>query len=143
MLRGPGCAWVAGSALGEDGIRPLRLPERFHRPGVSAHRWVWEHDLGLLPHWVLLRHSCDETNCVRLDHLVPGDHPANMADMCARGRQGGPRHRGHADIRGPAGRARAIRAVLQASGDPHHLGEVMSAGDPHRNQLTLFPAAPW
>ena len=72
---------------------------------LSAHRWVWEHDLGRLPNATLLPHTCNETNCVRLDHLIPGDHPANMADMCARGRQGGPWHRGR------AGRARAIRAA--------------------------------
>ena len=141
VLRGPACAWWLG-ALGEDGYGRFACRSGSTVRVGSAHRWVWEHDLGRLPDGVLLRHSCDETNCVRLDHLIPGEHPANMADMCARGRQGGPWHRGRADIRGLAGRARAIRAALQTGWDPQHLGEVMSAGDPNPRPAHPVPRGP-
>lgn len=137
VIRTPGCAWWRG-ALGEDGYGRFAIGAGPAARTVTAHRWVWEHDLGPLPCHRQLRHSCDETNCVRLDHLLPGTHLHNMSDMVARGRQGGCHHHGHADTRGPAGRARAIRAALADGYHPDRLTAAMLAGDPHRHQLALF-----
>ncbi len=106
---------------------------------MSAHRWLWEQDVGPLPAGVRLRHCCDETSCVRLAHLLPGSHRLNMGDMTRRGRAGSPHHHGRADIRGPAGRARAIRAALAGGYHPDRLTAAITAGEPWRQQLALFP----
>jgi len=106
---------------------------------MAAHRWLWEQDVGPLPAGVRLRHCCDETSCVRLAHLLPGSHRLNMGDMTRRGRAGGPHHHGRADIRGPAGRARAIRAALTGGYHPDRLTAAITAGEPWRHQLALFP----
>jgi hypothetical protein len=64
---------------------------------------------GRLP---VIRHTCDESACTNPSHWVLGTKADNSADYEAR------RHdplSPLADLRGPAGRARAIRdAVLQA-----------------------------
>lgn len=137
VVRTPSCAWWKG-ALGEDGYGRYAIGAGPAARTVSAHRWLWEHELGRLADNVMLRHCCDETNCVRLDHLRPGTHELNMSDMVARGRQGGPFHRGRADTRGAGGRARAIRAALAEGYDTDRLATAMLAGDPHRHQLVLF-----
>ena len=59
--------------------------------------------------------------------------------MTRRGRAGGPHHHGRADIRGPAGRARAIRAALTGGYHPDRLTAAITAGEPWRHQLALFP----
>jgi len=132
-----GCAFWTG-AIGEDGYGRFLVGRAPQAGTVSAHRWLWVHLHGPLPAGVLLRHCCDETSCVRLAHLLPGDHQHNMSDMRARGRQGGPWHRGRADTRGPAGRGRAIRAALHAGYHPDRLAAAIRAGDPARDQLQLF-----
>jgi len=131
----PTCLWWVG-AIGDDGYG--RFASGTGRV-MSAHRWLWEHDVGPLPAGVRLRHCCDETGCVRLAHLIPGSHRLNMGDMTRRGRAGGPHHHGRADIRGPAGRARAIRAALTGGYHPDRLTAAMIAGEPWRQQLALFP----
>ncbi len=130
----PTCLWWVG-AIGDDGYG--RFAAGTGRVS-SAHRWVWEQDVGPLPAGVRLRHSCDETSCVRLAHLLPGSHRLNMGDMTRRGRAGGPHHHGRADIRGAAGRARAIRAALAGGYHPDRLTAAMIAGEPWRHQLELF-----
>jgi hypothetical protein len=62
-----------------------------------------------------------------------------MGDMTRRGRAGGPHHHGRADIRGLAGRARAIRAALTGGYHPDRLTAAITAGEPWRQQLALFP----
>jgi len=52
---------------------------------------------------------------------------------------GGPHHHGRADIRGPAGRTRAIRAALTGGYHPGRLTAAINAGEPWRHQLVLFP----
>ncbi len=110
----PTCLWWVG-AIADDGYG--RFATGTGRV-MSAHRWLWEQDVGPLPAGVRLRHCCDETSCVRLAHLIPGSHRLNMGDMTRRGRAGGPYHHGRADVRGAAGRARAIRAALTAATTP-------------------------
>jgi hypothetical protein len=64
-----------------------------HRYGVvryegkrkKAHRAAWFLATGEWP-TLLVRHRCDNPECVRIDHLELGTHAENSADMVARGR---------------------------------------------------------
>src|SRR5450759_3548171 len=80
--------------------------------------------------------GCDEAGCVALEHLTVGTQAENVAQMHRRGR-GWRRHTGTADLRGPAGRARAIRAALAAGWDEAAFTAAVAAGDPFCRQLAL------
>lgn len=140
---GHGCEWWLGST-GADGYARFHAGPTRARGTVTGHRWLYEHVHGPLGAEQMVLHGCDETSCVNLAHLHAGDHEQNMIAMRRRGRQGGPWHSGHADVRGPAGRARAIRAAVRAGVDAAGLAVVLAAGEPWRDQLTLLdlPADP-
>ncbi len=75
----PTCLWWVG-AIADDGYGRFATGTG---QVMSAHRWLWEQDVGPLPAGVRLRHCCDETSWVRLAHLLPGSHRLNMGDMPA------------------------------------------------------------
>ena len=52
-----------------------------------AHRWIWSYFNGPIPKGKLILHTCDNPSCVRLEHLVLGDHKQNMEDRNSKGRQ--------------------------------------------------------
>lgn len=60
-----------------------------------AHRVAWILTYGEIPANKFICHRCDNTLCIRPDHLFVGDHKDNMADMVKKGR--------HADLRGIRG----------------------------------------
>lgn len=60
----------------------------------------------------IVRHTCDKASCQNPAHWQPGARVANVADYLTR------RHRDHgplADLRGPAGRAVAIRQAIRTA----------------------------
>lgn len=136
----PGCAFWVG-ALSDGGYG------RWDAGGdhiVSAHKALWEDVHGPLPAGVILLHACDETSCVRLSCLSPGDQLANQGQMARRGRTANQWARGCGDGRGPGGRARAIRAALANGYDEVTFGVALAAGDVRRDQLRLdlWPETP-
>lgn len=52
----------------------------------GAHRVMWEMVNGPIPDGLLVRHTCDQRNCVNPDHLLLGTQRDNHADAIARGR---------------------------------------------------------
>lgn len=135
VVKTPDCHFWVG-AVSDDGYG------RFHVEGraVRPHRWLLEQSGGLDNPAHDAMHDCDETLCVRLGpgHVVAGPHAVNLADMARRGRGAGPWHRGRGDVRGPHGRALAIRAALAGGYDPDRLAAAMAEGDPDRHWPRLF-----
>lgn len=61
---------------------------RFHTNGksMSAHRISWQIHSGEIPKGLKVLHRCDNTSCVRPDHLFLGTQKDNVDDMCKKGR---------------------------------------------------------
>lgn len=53
---------------------------------MKAHRVAFELERGEIDDGLVLLHDCDNPKCVRPDHLKPGSHVENMADMRRKGR---------------------------------------------------------
>lgn len=54
----------------------------------AAHRAMWEYHNGPIPDGMEVCHSCDNTRCIEIKHLVCQTHAWNMADRDAKGRNG-------------------------------------------------------
>lgn len=54
---------------------------------MPIHRAIWEIHIGPIPKDLVVRHSCDNRKCGRLDHLALGTPDDNSKDMVARNRQ--------------------------------------------------------
>jgi hypothetical protein len=112
---------------------------------TTAHRYAWTLERGPIPPGLVVRHRCDEPLCTATQDLVTGTYADNRWDAIAR-----PYRAADLDIRGSAGRSRAIReAVLRVlasdDGNPEAIGAAaraaMLAGDPNRDQLALWSAS--
>lgn len=57
----------------------------FGRKTYKAHRMTYEHFVGPIPVGMFILHKCDNRSCVNPDHLRPGTHKENMAEMAERG----------------------------------------------------------
>lgn len=57
------------------------------RKPVPAHRALWMaiNDKFDLPSHIVIRHKCDNTRCVNIEHLVMGSHKDNTRDCIERG----------------------------------------------------------
>jgi HNH endonuclease len=54
---------------------------------VRAHRWIYGQERGPVPVGIMVLHSCDNRNCVRIDHLFLGTAGENTADMIRKERK--------------------------------------------------------
>lgn len=125
MRSGHGRFWIGTSDTGRDLV-------------VIAHRFGWALEYGLsalLDDAPVLAHGCDEALCQRpvAEHVRPSTSRDNREEWLARRwRFGSPLR----DIRGRAGRARAIRDAVRRGSDPASAQAAgLSALD--RDQLTL------
>ena len=110
---------------------------------TTAHRYAWTLAHGPVPPGLAVRHRCDEPLCTAPEHLDVGTFAENSRDTIVR-----PYRAADLDVRGSAGRSRAIRAavlsVLALGTDTHPstvgaaVRAAMLAGDPNRDQLTFF-----
>lgn len=134
--RDRGC-WYWTGALSSSGHPRMRAGSRAPDPGrpgshvVAGQVLGWQLSRGLLlPDPVtgrlpIIRHTCDESSCCRPGHLAAGSPAQNAADYAARGRVAGTPL---TDIRGPRGRAVAIRkAILTALAEDASPAEIEMA----------------
>jgi hypothetical protein len=111
--------WIGGaSSTGHGSFRAASLPGPSRRGIVSAHLFAYQ-----LAHGVILRlgwsgpedavicHRCDFAGCTNPGHLWLGTNAANRAEYLAR--RSDPASP-LADVRGAAGRTRAIAAAIHA-----------------------------
>lgn len=141
--RGPDeCAYWLG-AVSSSGHGKLRAGSR--RTGtsrvVTAHVLGWAISYGpaLLAEDTVVRHLCDEASCLNRRHWVAGERVDNVADYYSRAHRAG-----HAlnDVRGPDGRAVAIRDAILAASDVEvetAIARAIAAGNPSgAQQPTLW-----
>jgi hypothetical protein len=110
---------------------------------TTAHRYAWTLEHGPIPPGLVVRHRCDEPLCTAASDLAVGTYADNRWDAISR-----PHRAADLDVRGSAGRSQAIReAVLGVLATGVTNGgaigaaarSAMLAGDPSRDQLTLWP----
>jgi len=59
---------------------------------IYAHRLSYEFMFGPLWNGAVVRHTCDNPNCVNPAHLIAGTQQENVDDMMRKGRWKPPRH---------------------------------------------------
>ena len=106
------------SSTAHGSFRAASLPGSSRRGVVPAHLFGWQLAHGVIPRlgWSgaedpCLCHRCDEAACCNPAHLRLGTNAQNRAEWAARWRDP---HSPLADLRGPAGRARAIAEAIRA-----------------------------
>jgi hypothetical protein len=110
--------WTAGiSSTGHGSFRAASLPGRSRRGTVPAHLFAYQLQHGVIPRlgWPgtddpCLCHRCDEAGCVNPAHLRLGTTSQNRAEWAQRRRLP---HSPLGDLRGAAGRARAVAATVR------------------------------
>ena len=50
-------------------------------------RYIYEQNYGKIAHGLVIRHKCDNSQCINLEHLSIGTQADNITDMVKRGRQ--------------------------------------------------------
>jgi hypothetical protein len=138
--------WFHGiSSTGHASFRAGSLPGRTRRGTVPGHLYGYQLRHGIIPRlgWsprsFTGAHTCDEASCQNPDHLRIVDVAENTAEWAERRRNPrGPL----ADLRGPAGRSRAIaaaiRAGLAAGEDDERIAARILAAQRDGLPLTLF-----
>ncbi len=53
---------------------------------VSIARYIYEECFGKIPEGMIVRHKCDNHNCINPAHMEVGTHADNMWDMVSRNR---------------------------------------------------------
>lgn len=142
---GAGSHWYWLGAISDTGHGKLQIGSRSDDSAVVAlaHRIAWVLSGGECGSDAVIRHDCDESSCMNPADLRRGSMADNSADWVAR------RHRLDGplgDVRGLAGRARAIRSALLASAAAEPGTQALAAaragaaGQPFGAQLALLEA---
>lgn len=114
--------WLAGvSSTGHGSFRATSLPGPSRRGTVPAHLFAYQLEYGVIPRlgWsntddAVLCHQCDFAGCVNPAHLRLGTNRTNRSEYDLRRRNiSSPL----ADVRGQAGRTRAIAAAIRTGLD--------------------------
>ncbi|MFC9553644.1 hypothetical protein ACFTWF_22585 [Rhodococcus sp. NPDC056960] len=111
--------WLGSvSSTGHGSFRAASLPGPSRRGTVPAHLFAYQLEYGIIPRlgWsetddAVLCHQCDFAGCVNPHHMRLGTNAVNRTEYHLRRRNlASPL----ADVRGPAGRTRAIAVAIRA-----------------------------
>ncbi|QSE41325.1 hypothetical protein JXX30_00345 [Rhodococcus erythropolis] len=114
--------WIAGvSSTGHGSFRAASLPGPSRRGTVPAHLFAYQLEHGVIPRlgWsntddAVLCHQCDFAGCTNPAHMLLGTNRTNRSEYDLRRRNvASPL----ADVRGPAGRTRAIADAIRSGLD--------------------------
>lgn len=78
----PGC-WIWTGSYNNGGYGRTKYKQQ----ADLAHRLFYELYVGPIPYGLLIRHRCDNRQCVNPYHLLPGTYQDNVNDMVERARQ--------------------------------------------------------
>lgn len=147
--RGRAACWPwlgAVSSTGHGSFRATSLPGPSRRGTVPAHLFAFQLSRGVIPRlgWSsvddpVLSHQCDSAGCTNPDHLRLGTNATNRAEYTARRRDP---TGALADVRGPAGRTRAIAAAIR-DGIAHHKDAVSISEQIHAAETAGLPLTLW
>ena len=60
---------------------------RYRGKMILVMKYLWMQEHGCLDHGLVMRHTCDNPNCINLDHIIIGSRYDNVRDMVDRNRQ--------------------------------------------------------
>ncbi|MFI5987094.1 HNH endonuclease [Streptomyces sp. NPDC051555] len=127
LRRGPDDCWWWTGGLSSTAHATFRAGSHTTETSrvVPGHLFGFRlaHGADSLAGGLVVRHRCDEPPCQNPAHLLAGTRGDNNRDAASRRRL-----TGHAltDVRGAAGRARAVQAAIAAA-DPERLDEAIAA----------------
>ena len=78
-----GC-WIWTAAKFHHGHGAIKVNGKM----IKAHRLSWELVNGPIPENLVVRHLCNNSSCVKVDHLALGTQKDNVHDMIKAGRHG-------------------------------------------------------
>lgn len=120
VKRENGCIEYQGNNGHKYGLISITIDG--NRKSVPAHRALWMamNDRFDLPREIQIRHKCDNTRCVNIEHLIEGTSKQNMQDCIERGRRAktyayAKRHRIHDN--------KKIEAIRNASGKHKYIAD--------------------
>jgi hypothetical protein len=139
--------WLGSvSSTGHGSFRAASLPGPSRRGTVPAHLFAYQLEYGVIPRlgWsgaddTVLCHQCDFASCVNPAHMRLGTNAVNRTEYHLRRRNlASPL----ADVRGPAGRIRAVAAAIRTGlahgDDPDSIEERIRCAEAAGLPLTLW-----
>ncbi|MFQ3543637.1 HNH endonuclease signature motif containing protein [Halobacillus rhizosphaerae] len=77
-----GCHLVTSHSKSKDGHVKIRVNNK----RFLLHRIAYEQNIGKIPDGLVVRHKCDNANCINPKHLELGTHADNVNDRVKRNR---------------------------------------------------------
>ena len=79
--------WEWKGYKNHDGYGMMSLSPKTAGTSKLAHRHIWEILVGPIPKDMIVCHKCDNTGCVRIDHLFITTQQGNQMDCIVKGRR--------------------------------------------------------